>query len=266
MHQHAIRRIHSLWDRVTDLGATGVDEALELTLAELSALLDAQHCFWMGALRISDAGDRDPVLGWRPRIVRHLVSKPEREAAKQEHCRRVEEGEIDPSVIANLRDAGRFRVNIKHELVSEEWFQSEYYQSLYEPFAMRDIIYVVTPLGEEVESWFAFERDGSDKPLFGQEERELLDYAVRPMKWFHRQLVLHYGVVLAEEALTRSERRVLNGLLTEMTEAAIAKELALSPTTVHSYCTNIYRKFGVRGRPGLTALWLGRMDEIDAVE
>jgi len=264
--EHVTERIHDLWDRVADLGSTHVDEALSLLTSELTSLLGAQHCFWIGALRVSNIAERDPIRGWRPRFVRQFDPRPEREIAKREHCRRVEEGEIDPSLVINLRDAGRFRVSIKHEMVPEEWYQSEFYQTLFEPFAMRDIIYAVTPLGEDLESWFGFERDGADQPLFGEDERALLDYAVRPLRWFHRQLVLHYGVVLAREALTRSERRVLQLLLTERSEAEIAAELSLSPTTVHSYCTSIYRKFAVRGRAGLTALWLGRMDEIDAID
>lgn len=251
-------RIHALWDSVAELGATGLDQALALVLSELTDLLGAHYTWWMGALRLSDAFERDPVSGWRPRVVYNLHPSADREYVKQKHCRRIETGEIDQSVLENLRGVGHFRVNIMHEMMPEGWFLSDYYQSLYRPFEMRDAIYVVMPVGDSVESWMAFERNGLDKPLYGEYERELLAYAIRPMKWFHRQLVLRHGVHLAEEPLTDSERRVLNGLLTEKTEQEIAAELSLSPATVHTYCTRIYRKYGVRGRAGLTSLWLGQ--------
>lgn len=261
IQNEARERIHAMWDRVAELGATEVERALALMLGELTELVDAHYTWWMGALRLSELFVRDPVSGWRPRVVYNLHPSPEREYAKREHCRRIESGEIDPSVVENLRGAGTFRVNIMHEMLPETWFSSDYYQSLYKPFEMRDAIYVVTPVGDNVESWMAFERNGFDKPLYGAYERELLAYAMQPMKWFHRQLILRQGVHLAEEPLTDSERRVLNGLLTEKTEQEIADELTLSQATVHTYCTRIYRKFGVRGRAGLTALWLGKMLE-----
>ena len=47
-------------------------------------------------------------------------------------------------------------------------------------------------------------------------------------------------------------------LLTERGEKEIARDLDLTPATTHTYITALYRKFGVSGRAGLTALWLGR--------
>jgi len=254
-------RIHVLWDRVTDLGAPNLDEALRLFLNELTQLLDANYTWWMGALKVADVAQSDPVFGWRPSAVYNLHPSPEREYVKQEHCKRIESGAIDQSVIANLQHVGEFRINIMHEMMPKSWFSGDYYNALYKPFELRDVIYVVTPISESVESWMAFERNGFDKPFYGDYEKELLDYAVRPMKWFHRQLVLRHGVHLVDEPLNDSERRVVNGLLTDKTEQEIADELSLSPATVHTYCTRIYRKFGVRGRAGMTALWLGKMLE-----
>ena len=50
----------------------------------------------------------------------------------------------------------------------------------------------------------------------------------------------------------------MNLLLTDHVEKEIAHELALTPATTHTYITGLFRKFGVSGRPGLTALWLGK--------
>ena len=46
-------------------------------------------------------------------------------------------------------------------------------------------------------------------------------------------------------------------LLTGLSEKQIAAELNLSTNTAHQYVTSLYRRFGARNRPSLTAQWLG---------
>lgn len=251
------QRCVSLWDNVAEYGAARIEEALQLLLQELATMVDAQNGYWMGTLRVSDIAENDPVYGWRPRAVTYLHPSAKREAAKKEHIRRINNGQINPTIVSNLERAGEYRVNISHEMAPEGWFESEFYQTLFAPLEIVDTLYVVTPLGRDLESWLAFERSGKDKSHFGDREREIISSAVRPLKWFHQQLILHHGVMLAEEPLVPAERRVLNKLLTKMTEQEIADALGLTRTTVHTYCTRIYRKFNVRGRVGLSALWLG---------
>lgn len=250
-------RMQALWDNVAEYGASRTEAALQLLLQELAAMVGAQNGYWMGTLRVSDIADSDPVYGWRPRAVTYLHPSPEREAAKKEHIRRINNGQINPTIVRNLERAGEYRVNISHEMAPKDWYESEFYQTLIAPLEIVDTLYVVTPLGHDLESWLAFERIGSDKHHFGEREREIISSAVRPLKWFHQQLILHHGVRLAEDPLVPAERRVLNKLLTDMTEQEIAEELGLTRSTVHTYCTRIYRKFNVRGRVGLSALWLG---------
>ena len=253
--------IHSLWDKIASYGASSTEEALIDTMKTLAWLVDAQQAYWMGALRLSDTAENDPVQGWRPRAVTHLNPSSTRLNAAKEHINRINTGRIDPTVIANLEKAGQFRVNIAHEMRPEGWLESEFYEQLFKPFDINDTIYVASPVGTDIESWFAFERHGENTTLFDESERELLDYAFRPLKWFHRQLILHHGVILAEEPLKPAERRIVNSLLTDMTEQEIAKEHGLTQNTVHTYCTRIFRKFNVRGRAGLIALWLGKIPE-----
>lgn len=259
MEEAGKKRIQLLWNEVTEYGASRTEEALTLLMEALASLLDAQHAYWTGALLLSNTAEQDPMQGWRPRVVRFLNPTKERLLAEKEYFRRIDCGKIDPTITANLQKAGQFRVSTSHELAPPGWFDSEFYLCLYAPFEVIDTIYVAIPLGSDIESWLAFERIGKDKPLFGETERELLDYSMRPMKWFHHQLVLHHGVTLANEPLKPAERRVLNSLLTQKTEQEIAEEHGLTQATVHTYCTRIYRKFNVRGRAGLTALWLGKI-------
>jgi DNA-binding CsgD family transcriptional regulator len=72
--------------------------------------------------------------------------------------------------------------------------------------------------------------------------------------------MLHHGLLIAKAPLTPVERRLLSLLLTERIEKEIAHELHLTLATTHTYITGLFRKFGVSGRAGLTALWLGHGD------
>lgn len=254
-------RIHAVWDGLVELGAARIEDGLEYALTELSALLDAQQAYWLGAVRVKEVGRHDPLFGWRPRAIRYLKPSSEFDALYRQQRRRIYMGGDNPTVVPKLLEAGKFRVLIQHKIVPGDWFGMEMYKTLYAPLGIQDIILVATPLGPEVESWFAFERIHHPEPCFSDAEQQLLDYAVRPLKWLHRQLMLHHGVLLADKPLKPSERRVLCELLTEKTEQRIAEELGLTINTVHTYCKRICRKFNVRGRAGLLALWLGQLPE-----
>jgi len=261
MDRDCIKAIYLLWDKISSYGASSTEEALIETMKTLASLVSAQNAYWMGTLRLSDTAENDLVQGWRPRAVTYLNPSKERLAIRDEHIKRINTGQIDPTVIANLKGAGKFRVNIAHEIRPEDWLESEFYKSLFAPVEIHDTLYVATPLGNDIESWFAFERVGNKTRFFCEAERELIEYAVRPLKWFHRQLILHHGVILANEPLKPAERRIVNSLLTDRTEQEIANELGLTQNTVHTYCTRVFRKFNVRGRAGLLALWLGKIPE-----
>lgn len=62
---------------------------------------------------------------------------------------------------------------------------------------------------------------------------------------------------LALAGLPPHQRKVLLLLLTGLSEKQIAAELNLSTNTAHQYVTSLYRRFGARNRPSLTAQWLG---------
>lgn len=254
-----LQKITRLWDELAELGPRGCNEAIDLVLRRMCELIDAQQGYWIGAARVSHA-PQDPLRGWRPRAVHYLHDRTVREENYQQQVRRLEAGVVDPSIAANVRGAGTFRVNIGHQLVDPSWFESEYYKRHFAPLGIQDTIFVATPVSEDMESWFGFQRINHESFFFGEEEREALLQASRSMKWFHRQVALRHGLLLAEHPVTRAERRVLDALLTEKTEKEIADELHLSPATVHTYAMRIYKKFGVRGRLGLTAVWLGRTE------
>lgn len=255
------KQMEQLWDGLTQFGSARCDEALTFLLGELARLIDAQQAYWLGSVRMVEKDQNDPLRGWRPRNVYYLHERPERRAAFQKHVERFDKNPrspVDPSVLYTLRDAGQFRVNAHRKILPDTWFQSTHYKNFYEAFGITDTILVTMPISEDMESWIGLQRINHDTPHFSEGDCELLAQAVRPTRWFHQQLAHSHGLLLVDSPLTPSERRVLHALLGEWTEAEIADQLNLSPNTVHTYSKRICNKFGVRGRTGLTALWLGR--------
>ena len=117
-------------------------------------------------------------------------------------------------------------------------------------------MYIAFPVNQDAESWFGFFRKVGT-PRFSSVERDTLAYALRGIKWFHRQLMLGYGLLIAKEPLAPAERRVLQYLLSGIPEKEIGLKLGLTANSAHQYVVALYRKFGVNSRAALMSLWLG---------
>ena len=161
------------------------------------------------------------------------------------------------TVIRNAEGAGTFRANRLRDLVGPEWFESPYYRAHYQYLGTADAIWVEFPVNKDAESHFGIFRS-PDHPPFTEAERDTVAYALRGIKWFHRQLMLSNCLLVASTPLTPAERRVLHLLLTGLSEKLIAAELDRSYHTTHEWVTAIFRKFGVNNRAGLMAIWLGQ--------
>jgi DNA-binding CsgD family transcriptional regulator len=249
-------RIHTLWDELADFGAYNVDAALGHAMRVLSELTGAQRAFWLGAVRLGIDGDA--LDGWRIRGIRRMDPTPEDERVYKLSRQRLDSGTSDEVTLAQVRQAGVFRARLLRELASEAFFATRDYDILYRTRNVRDAIFVVFPVNEDAESYFGWYRIGEERPPFSPLERDALAYALRALKWFHRRVMLHHGLLIARAPLTPTERRLVSLLLTDRLEKEIAHELALTLATTHTYITDLFRKFGVSGRSGLTALWLGQ--------
>jgi DNA-binding CsgD family transcriptional regulator len=251
-------RIHQLWDELADFDASDVDNAVGHALRSLAAAVNAQNAFWLGAVRLAHGRrSRDPLRGWRPRAVRHLHPTAADASFVKRATRELDAGIVDESTQGNVRGAGAFRAHLLRELVSNEWFATPFYEIGYRARGVHDAIFVISPVNPDAESYFGFHRKRGHPP-FTAADRDLLAYALRSQKWFHRHVLLSHGLFLAKAPLTATERRVLRLLLTDLSEKQIAARLGLTFGTAHGYVTGILRKFGVSGRAGLTALWLGQ--------
>jgi DNA-binding CsgD family transcriptional regulator len=252
-----LEAIHRLWDDLADFPGGDRSGALEHLLTTVAALVKADNVWWLGTVRVGEGEDSPPHEQWRPSAIHYLYPSPLDHGfyriADQELARRT----VDESVAANLRGVGTFRVNWLPELVSPGWYDSQYYRLGYESRGIRDAIFVCCPINRDVEVVFGFHRKGPPESRFQLRDKEVLGHALRGLRWFHRQLLLEYGLLVATDPLTETERRVLRPLLTRMSEREIAESVSLARPTVHNHITAIYRKFGVKSRAGLMSLWLG---------
>lgn len=248
-------RIHTLWDELAAFGAAQVDVALLHLLSTVAGIIGAENAYWFGAVRMADAND-DPLLGWRPRGIRYLNPLPDDSTFTRDRIRSMDRGAIDESTVAQARLSGAYRAHRLRDLVSPDWFRSETYLG-YRDRGVHDSLTVGVPVSTMTEGYYGFLRMRAEDP-FTEADRDTALYAMRGLTWFHRQVMLAHGLLVATSPLSPIERRVLALLLTEQSEKLIASALGVSPASLHTYVRDVLRKFGVSGRKGLTALWLGR--------
>ncbi len=248
--------VHHLWDELAEMQAADSDAALEKLMATICRLVDAQNAWWIPALRLDD--DDSPALGWRAPYIRYLHEQKVDRKRYVSNSRSIESGSVTETTRKHVARAGRFRSVLLRDHASAEFFASEHYQTNYVARGITDTMYVITPVSRDAESYLCFMRINNDR-LFSKADLALATYALRPLKAFQRQLFVSHGLVVGAKPLTPVERRVLHELLTDKVEKQIALTLGLAPTTTHKYVTSVYRKLGVSGRAGLTALWLNRL-------
>lgn len=247
--------IHDIWDQLAAFAAADYDAALVHLLSQVASMIDAQNAYWMGAVRLSE-DEGDPLLGWRPRRIRYLQPLPNDERFTEQRLREINRGVIDELSMAHARLAGTFRSCRMRDLVSARWFKSDTYKG-YLARGVRDSLVVAVPVSPMAEGYYGFLRMRDDHP-FTATQRDVAFYVMRGLTWFHRQVLLGHGLIIAASPLSPTERRVLALLLTDRSEKLIAADLCVSPATLHTYVRDVLRKFDVSGRNGLTALWLGR--------
>jgi len=249
-------RVHGLWDELATFEAARSDDAVRHVLGAVAGMVDAQNAYWMGAVRLTE-DERDLLFGWRPRVIRYLHALPNDATYTRERLKSLNQGRtIDEATVAQARLAGSYRARRLCDLVSPEWFKGDTYKG-YVGRGVHDSLTVGVPVSDIAEGYYGFLRLRPNDP-FTEAQREMALYAMRGLTWFHRQVMLAEGLVAAKSPLSPMERRVLSLLLTDQSEKLIAASLDVAPKTVHSYVRDVFRKFGVSGRNGLIALWLGR--------
>lgn len=247
-------KIHQLWDALSDFDASRSQSALAWLMTMLTDLGDLKNATWAGATRMNGCDPGDPLQGWRVAASEalHPVPLQSDEGHLAGVMRLWDRREIDPSFLLPLQDVGRFRTYSLRRGLPADWFDTPFYHRHYGAFGVYDLVLIAFPLNEDCESHFGFY---ASEPI-AEETIALLTYALRGIKWFHRYLMLSHGLMMANAPLTPSEHKVLQLLLSDATEKHIAQQLGLGISATHRHVTAIFRKFGVRSRPGLISLWL----------
>jgi len=246
--------IHRLWDELADFGAERCAEAAAHLMSFLCEKTGAWNATWAGGTRLDGAAADDPLKGWRISAIQALypIAPYLGEGHFWEIVKPWEKREIDPSYLLPMRGLGTFRTYSLRRDLPASWFDAPFYQRHYGRVGTYDGVWIGFPLNEDCESHFAF----YFREPISNEAIAVFTETLRGIKWFHRNLVLSHGLLVASVPLTPAERRVLHVLLTDASEKQVANELDLAPSTVHQYVVSIYRKFGVRSRAALMRLWL----------
>ncbi|WP_043319997.1 helix-turn-helix transcriptional regulator [Microbulbifer sp. HZ11] len=251
---------HRIWDHLAGLPAARLaSDGLQFLLESISQTISADHGYWLSAVCLEHLNpERDYMLGWRPGPVYFYRELPSDRQLHKHYTREVTAGkyEVDESTLNHIRQAGQFRGTLMRDHVSAAFYDTAHYHEFYRDKRVADTLFVVAPSGEDAESYYCFNRmDG--QPPFTMGDLLLAMEVLRPLGWFHRKLLLAHGLLVAENPLTPSEKKVLHWLLTDLTEKEISSRLDLKPDTTHKHVMNIYRKFNVTSRAALMALWLG---------
>jgi hypothetical protein len=233
--------IAALWDSLADFHAGDMATARDHVMAALCGWLKAKNAGWIGGVR-TGIEPSDPLLGWRIGAVVYLRDDPLTTKAVADMKALWVKREADPLSVHSVRDAGeKFRAFSLRGAMTPAWFEAPYYQTFFASRDVHDAIIVYFPLNADAESVFIF-HGATERGPFAPENIALAARALRGIKWFHRQLMLSHGLLLASAPLSPAERKVLQELLSDATEKTIAKRLDLAPSTVHQYAvqTHLY--------------------------
>lgn len=249
-----LERVYQLWDNLHQQDASQPDVVREKLLHGLASMFGASNAYWAAAVR-SNVMDNDTLGGWRVRLGQFLHTPPD-PAHATKHEKYVGKG-ANEITVRGFAEAGRHRAYLLRDLVDDSWFSSEYYRTFYAAADIADAIFIGAPITGDAEVCVCLYR-GHAQPRFAPQDRQLAAFAIRGLGWLHCQQLLSAGYLVAHAPLSRTETKVLKGLLAGSTSKQIAEELGHSQHTTHEYVRRIYQKYGVSNRSSLLALWLGR--------
>lgn len=248
--------VHRLWDSLADFPVAEMDSALTHLMEGIAHLIGAGNAYWLGYIRLT-AAPEDPLKGLRPCANRYLYPAPVHDESSRAQMGKWNRSQINEGYARAARDVGQFRSFRLRKEMRPAYFEEEFYQTFHASRGFHDQCIVFFPVNEDYESMFNFQRVGGQKD-FTADEEAIAAYALRGLKWFHRQLALSYGLLIAEAPLSPIQRLIARLLLTERSEKQIAAEIGKSVGMTHKHITEIFRKFGVNSRAGLMAVWLGQ--------
>jgi DNA-binding CsgD family transcriptional regulator len=251
-----LHAVQNLWSELSAFAASKPDDAMAWLLAGITRIIGCTNITWIEASRESGERTDDPLGGWRPYSQKSLQQPDEDRKRRAAVMYYMNKGVFDPLTVGVTAGAGVTRAYLRKELVDDRtWLQSWLYNEVLRPSHVSEMLVGAQAVTPSRESYICMDRGATDMP-FRARERNLLQLILSGCPALHRE-VLHAGGRGGKSAtLSARERQVLRLLLTDLSEKEIAGKLGIGWRTTHEYTVSILRKFGVRGRIGLMALWL----------
>lgn len=265
-----MQAVYGLWDELAAFPAKKTDAALVRLLETLVEWTGADNAQWLAAVRVlrGAAAKHDPLQGWRLRA-EHLLVPNEDFLNKPiawlfERSKRLDPSTLDPDLHVGMPNralvagAGKFQVHrLRDGWIDFAAFQrTDHYRCHFQEIGITDRIWVGFPLNADTQSAFVFDLYRTRR-RFSERDAALVGAALRGIREFHRRLFLGHGLLIGDAPLTPLQRKIVRGLLTNVSEKELAQELEQQPRTLHKYITSLYARFNVKGRTGLMAMWLG---------
>ena len=249
--------VYALWDEMDTISAGNSDEALSTLSLRLSQLLNADNVRWLGAVRVlhDRSARRDRLRGWRLRASYDMM--PDSGERFQQKGEPGDDFQVGLATEALIAGVGQFRVHRMRDgwINFREFRKSEHFDLHYEKLGITDRMWVSFPLNADTESIFLIDRK-CDRPHFLALDASLARAILRGMRGFHHRLLLSRGLIVGNTPLSPVARRIVQGLLTGMSEKEIAVSVNQCVGTTHKYIKTIYTCFAVNSRAALMALWL----------
>lgn len=254
--------VYQLWDELDQIPIGETDKALQHLAVRLRDLLEADNVKWIAAVCVLQGTEakKDPLLGWRLRASYDLM--PDSEAYRKLISTMFQRAsKLDPTFQIGLAThalvatAGKFRVHRMRDgwIPYAKFRQSEHYRLHYTELGIEGRIWISFPLNANTESVFLIDR--ARPKHFSKKETQLAGAILRGIRGFHRHLFLARGLPIAEKPLSPMYQRIVQQLLSGLSEKEIALAMGQAYSTTHKHIATIYALFGVTSRAALMALF-----------
>jgi DNA-binding CsgD family transcriptional regulator len=256
--------VYALWDELQRFPPSETDQALVHLAQGLARLLHADNVRWLGAVRVhKDAPRQDGLCGWRLRASYNLVPDPQSYQDLiawwfQRNNKVDPDFQIGLATYAVIAGAGKFQAHRMRDgwIPYAKFRRSDHYRLHYTELGITDRMWLSVPLNADTESIILLDRTSA--PHFTKSDVILATTVLRGIGRLHRQLFLNAGLLIADNPLSPTTRRIVSRLLTGMAEKEIAAAMGQSLPTTHQHIKTIYERFGVKSRAALMAVWLGQ--------
>ncbi|GAA5494662.1 hypothetical protein Rhal01_00825 [Rubritalea halochordaticola] len=257
-----VEQIVQLWHDLHKFTALQADEAMEMFLGRMGEILHSCCGYWVAAAsgkELASSMKTDLYDGYE---AVDFIAMPGGLSHQEVDDRQAMYSQLSikhgvcPIAVASVASRGETRAILRHDLMNdEEWEREWVYQKFYQVNDIGDRLVALYPVDSQSESCVVFDRK-VDQDYYEARDRELLKLAMAGVGQLHRELMLlRGGVDNTSRLLTPRERDVLKLILTGDTEKEIAEHLGMGRSTLHHHVIAIYRKYNVRNRAGLQALW-----------